>query len=85
MTLLVKRLKSLCAHTASLENRDDIGPMTEKAKQLEEENMKLEIEKEVIIFHLHNFHANVDKHIIPIANKFTFVNSNQLLCKKKKT
>jgi hypothetical protein len=34
--------------------------MTEKAKQLEEENMKLEIEKEVFIFHLPNFHANVD-------------------------
>jgi hypothetical protein len=57
----VKRLKALCAHTATLENRDGIGPMTEKAKQLEEQNMKLEIEKEVFIFHLHNFHANVDK------------------------
>ncbi len=66
----MKRLKALCAHTATLENRDDIGPMTEKAKQLEEENMKLEIEKEVFIFHLHNFHANVDKHIIAFANKF---------------
>ncbi|CAK9271766.1 unnamed protein product [Sphagnum jensenii] len=48
LTLLVKRLKALCAHTATLENRDDIGPMTEKAKQLEEENMKLEIEKESV-------------------------------------
>lgn len=65
----MKRLKALCAHTATLENRDDIGPMTEKAKQLEEENMKLEIEKEVFIFHLHNFHASVDRHNIAFCQQ----------------
>ena len=47
LTLLVKRLKQLCNHAASLENREDIEPMTEQAKKLEAENAKLETEKEV--------------------------------------
>jgi len=43
----VKRLKQLCNHAASLENRDEIGTMMAQAKQLEEQNKKLEEEEEV--------------------------------------
>lgn len=47
LTLLVKRLKQLCNHAASLENRDEIGAMMDQAKKLEEQNKKLEEEEEV--------------------------------------
>jgi transcription initiation factor IIF auxiliary subunit len=80
----VKRLKALCAHTASLENRDDIGPMTEKAKQLEEENMKLEIEKEVFSFPFAIiFIQMLDKHIIAFANKIHICKTLISCCARK--
>lgn len=47
LTLLVKRLKQLCNHAASLENRDEIGAMMEQAKKLEAKNKELEEEEEV--------------------------------------
>lgn len=50
MTLLVKRLKQLCNHAASLENRDEIGSMMDQAKKLEEQNKTLEEEEEVWAF-----------------------------------
>lgn len=47
LTLLVMRLKQVCNHAASLEDRDQIGPMTKQAKKLEAEIKKLEEEKQV--------------------------------------
>ncbi|XP_073387001.1 uncharacterized protein [Physcomitrium patens] len=46
LTSLVNRLKQLCNHAASLENRDDTDAMKEKAKKLEDQNRKLEEEEE---------------------------------------
>jgi hypothetical protein len=50
----MKRLKQLCNHAASLENRDEIGAMTDQAKKLEEQNNKLAEEEEVCAFAFNN-------------------------------
>lgn len=42
LTSLVKRLKQLVNYAATLEDRDQIGPMTFRVKELEDESIKLE-------------------------------------------
>jgi hypothetical protein len=50
LTLLVKKLKQLCNHASTLEDRDQIGPLTSKAKSLEDEHKQLEDENAVCAF-----------------------------------